>query len=139
MHPDSLAFVVEVRVDNISAVKAKLVQEGKPVPPPLTVQALVDTGASTCAATDRIISALALPSKNDVSREIMTAGGPIRSRQYFAALHLFLASDIRVGYATLCRYDFSRAPFDLILGMTALMRWNFSYARVDQKLVIEVP
>ena len=138
-HPDNLAFVVEVQVNNTAAVRAKLAQEGKPVPEPMTIQALVDTGASTCAATDRLIAELCLPSRSDETREIMTAGGAIQSRQYFAELHLTEAPDIRVGYTTLCRYDFTGAPFDFIIGMSALMRWNFSYARVEQKLTIQFP
>ena len=138
LHPDQLSFVVEVEVDNIPAVKGKLLQEKKQAPAPLRVKALVDTGASTCAATDRVIQALKLPSKNAVAGEIMTAGGPIKSLQYFAALHLTEAPEIRVGYATLCRYDFTNAPFELILRMSALSRWNFTYSRVEQKLTIEL-
>jgi hypothetical protein len=43
---NGLVFVTEIELDNISAVKAMLAKEDKPVPPALKLRALIDTGAS---------------------------------------------------------------------------------------------
>lgn len=69
----------------------------------------------------------------------MTAGGVIRSKVYFAAFHLLTDKDISVDYVTVNRFDFTGVPFSFIIGMNALVRWNWSYSKVSQKLTIQFP
>lgn len=69
----------------------------------------------------------------------MTAGGRIKSKVYYGAFHLLTDSEIAVQYVTINRFDFTGVPFSFIIGMNALMRWNWSYSKFDQKLTLQYP
>ncbi len=139
LDPRATLFLVEVEIDNIPAVKNKRKAQGGPDCLPVRTLALVDTGASVRAATDKIIRRLQLPSKSDRVCQTMTAGGAIETLEYFGTIKLVQAPDLRVDYTTIQQYQFDKAPFDFIIGMSVLMRWNYSYSRVDQKLTLELP
>ena len=133
----TLAFVVGLEVSQAPAVASYLKSRGEPVPEPVQVRALVDTGAGVCAATANLIRRLNLPTKSTKRREIMTAGGPIASLEHYGALHLVGLEELKADYATICRFDFTDSPFEFILGMNVLMRWNWRYSRAGMRLVFE--
>lgn len=133
----ALAFVVEIEVSQAPAIIAYLKRRGEAVPEPLQVRALVDTGAGICAATAEMIGRLHLPSKSAKRQQIMTAGGAIQSKEYYGALRLAGLHELTVEYATICQFDFVDSPFDFILGMNVLSRWNWRYTHAGMRLVFE--
>jgi len=135
---EGLVFVAEIQLDNISAVKGMLARQGKPIPPPLRLKALIDTGASVCATTKANIEKLQLPAQSNQSFSVRTAGGVIQSRRYHGALFFTGEPTIRTDLVTIQEtYIDEQTPFEFVLGMTALSRWDFRYARVEQKMTIE--
>ncbi len=132
-----LVLTVELELDNIASVKAMLQQQGRPVPPPMRIMALVDTGASVCAASPNVVRALRLPSQNVARQQIMTAGGPMQSQTYCAALHIPALPTLKADFVRLNQFNLSGTPFDFIIGMNVLMRWSWSYDRATQKLILD--
>lgn len=133
----ALAFVVDIEVTHAPAIIAYLRRRGEPAPEAVRVKALVDTGAGVCAATADMIGRLNLPTKSAKSQEIMTAGGAIQSLEYYGALRLAGLPDLAVDYATICQFDFVDSPFEFILGMNVLSRWNWRYTHAGMRLVFE--
>jgi predicted aspartyl protease len=137
---EGLVFITEIELDNTPAVKAMLAKAKKPVPPPLRLKALIDTGASICATTPETIKRLGLPAQSTQKFKVNTAAGVIESERHYGALFLTGEPAIKADVVTLQEtFVDQRAPFQFVLGMTALRRWNFWYTRSDQKLTIEVP
>lgn len=133
----ALAFVVDIEVSQAPVIVAHLNRRGEAVPEPARMRALVDTGAGVCAATADVIGRLKLPTKSTKRQEIMTAGGAIQSLEYYGALRLAGLHELAVDYATICQFDFVDSPFDFILGMNVLSRWNWRYTRAGMRLVFE--
>lgn len=138
LNPYFLNFLVEVEIDNHSAVKKKLASENKPVPPPIRVKGLIDTGATVCSTSDRIIKALKLPTKNQLKQPFNGASGSGSSYHYYGGFFLTPEPEIKAEYVTILETDFTKFNFEFIIGMTALMRWKFWYTNAEKKLTIEV-
>ena len=134
------AFFISVLVDNTFAVKAKRKIAGLPIPDPFRTFALIDTGAGTSAASPKLIEALDLPTQSDKVIEIETAGGLIESYTYFGAVSLEEEPSIGVPYSAISQFDLpEESPFQFIIGMNILKKWEFSYAPKDHGMWITYP
>ncbi len=134
-------FLVDIVVDNTDAVRMMMKKTGKALPDPVTVKALVDTGASESHLAPDLVAVLHLPAKNEAQMEILTAGGSRKSKAYYGSIRLKDEPRISVGYASIYEFDADTPfPFVAILGMNVLSRWSWSYQPTPpQGLTITVP
>lgn len=140
LDPEGLAFLVDVDVRNVPAVEAKLLKDGRKVPEPQRVLALVDTGAAYCNAAPSLIAALSLPSKSEQMTLIETGGGTVTSKPYIAAVAVVPAPALKCDYFTVTALShLEKMPFKFILGMTVLMRWDWRYDHYARRLSIFEP
>jgi hypothetical protein len=67
----------------------------------------------------------------------MTPKGLMKSREHYGALQLVDAPAIGVSLMRVRRYEFTGGPFDFILGMNVLARWDFRFDRLSRTLIVD--
>lgn len=87
VHPAGF-FLLDVEVDHHPSILNTWREAGRPVPPPIVVPALVDTGSNVTLAVPDLIGELGLPLLNEARRTLHTAAGPQATKTYIARLRL---------------------------------------------------
>ena len=81
-----------------------------------------------------------MPAQSIQKFKVQTASGVIKSQRYHGAFSLTGEPALKVDLVTIQEtFVDDQTPFEFVIGMTALGRWNFWYTRADRKLTIEVP
>jgi hypothetical protein len=133
-------FLVNETFDNHPAVKTKLQQKGLPIPGPINVLAVIDTGATMCLLPAPLIGQLGLPTISEKRQTVITASGSHLSRSYFGSVRLTEEPLIEAEYARITVFEPNEElPFQAILGMGVLSKWGFSYRPDQRSLTIESP
>lgn len=134
------SFLVNVTFDNHPAVKAKLKEEGLPIPASINVLAVIDTGATMCLLPSPLIGRLGLPTMSEQRQTVITAGGTHLSKSYYGSIRLTDEPGIEAEYAKITVFEPNEElPFQAILGMGVLAKWRFSYRPDERRLIIEFP
>jgi hypothetical protein len=120
---NGIVLNVAIEVDNFTA--AALQAQGKPIPPAVNCQALVDTGASGLALHTSVINSLQLVRKGVIPN--LTAGGPRSASVYFVSLS-FPGIPLRsypILRATDC--NLTGQPFQCLIGRETMRNWHLHY------------
>lgn len=99
------SFLVNVTFDNHPAVKSKLKEAGFPIPSPISVLAVIDTGATTCLLPAPVIGVLGLPTMSEQRQTIITAGGTHLSKSYYGSVRLTDEPGIGAEYAKITVFE----------------------------------
>lgn len=99
--------------------------QNKPVPPPHSCEALVDTGASGLALDKTVVQALNLKKKGIVTK--YTPAGKGVANMYFVAL-AFPGTNLR-SYDMLraTEVDLTGQPFKCLIGRETMVNWHLHY------------
>jgi hypothetical protein len=120
LHTDGM--VVQAEIGLIESDAAALVQAGRPIPRPVKVRALVDTGADRTSVATHVIQHLALAPF--IYGILQTAGGSLKVNLYRVALSVSSLTSSAAPTLSLPDLLVSELtvslPFDVLIGLDVL-------------------
>ena len=123
--------VIDILV-GLSAPAIRWVREsGKPIPQPVRLEALIDTGAVITCIDHRTIQSLELPITGSVKVAVPRAGGSLTCDQYNVSLELLhpLKTQFNLVLPTITVTDAQvrETGADALIGCDLLRKWQFLF------------